>query len=137
MASRKYDFYDKSYQLYPDLSLAKAKEIGDKIGVDFSLYDLGEFRQGIKEEMEHGSLYEGITNGGTHVHNDSYETAGRIALAHLVEMPDYYQRLEDMETTAEKEWGEDDEKIKKAREWIASNYKDEEEILKKEGVSLP
>lgn len=128
---RKYNFYQKTYPKYPDLTLQKTKEVGDKIGVDWTKFDLGEFRQGIKEEMEHGTLY----GEATRVHQDSYEVAGRIALAHLVEMPDYYQRLEEMEEAAEKEWGEGEEEEKKRKEWVAQNYQEESETLKKAGIT--
>jgi len=130
---RKYDFYNKTYSAYPDLTLLKAKEIGDLIGVDWTSIDLGEFRQGIKEEMEHGSEY----GSATKVHDDSYEVAGRIALAHLIESADYYQRLEDMEKASEDFWGEGDEEKTKRKSWVANNYQEEAEVLKSQGIQLP
>ena len=53
---------------------------------------------GINIELEHGSRYGYITN----VTNDDPITTGRIALAHLFELPDYYTRLKRMERQGEK-----------------------------------
>jgi Protein of unknown function (DUF5661) len=47
--------------------------VGDEIGVDWSSFDLEQFRFG-------------------------------IALAHMKEFPDYYERLERMEEEAAREW---------------------------------
>lgn len=131
MIERKYDFYKKVFKSYPDLTLKKTKEIGDEIGLDWSIIDLGEFRQGIKEEMEHGTEY----GAASQVHDDDYVISGRIALAHIIEVPDYYQRLEDLETDAEKLWGEGDEATEKRKAWILNNYQEEKEALESEGVT--
>lgn len=130
---RKYNFYQKTYKSYPDLSLKKAYDIGQIIGVDWTKFDLGEFRQGIKEEMEHGTEYGMMTK----VHDDSYEIAGRIAIAHLIEVADYYQRLEDLEKDSEHFWGEGEEEQKKRKEWIAQNYKEEADALAAENIQIP
>lgn len=129
---RKFDFYNKSYKKFPDLTLTKAKEIGDQLGIDWSEIDLGEFRQGVKEEMEHGTMYGEATT----VHKDSYYVAGQIAYAHLIEVADYYQLLEKMEHKAEKKWGKGEEEKKRRKEWIANNYQAEAKTLKIEGINL-
>lgn len=128
---RKHDFYTKKYRDYPDLTLARAKEVGDEIGVDFSEIDLGEFRQGIKEEMEHGSEY----GSATKVHEDDYVISGRIALAHLIEVPDYYQRLEDLEDKGEEVWGEGATEKHRRKAWAAKNYAEMQEILTRAGIT--
>ena len=69
-----------------------AKRIGDMINVDWDKYDLEQFRMGLGVELEHG-LHDAETN----VTNDDEITTGKIALAHLKEIPDYYTRLEKME----------------------------------------
>lgn len=130
---RKYNFYQKTYKHYPDLTLKKAHEIGQIIGIDWSRFDLGELRQGIKEEMEHGTLY----GDDTRVHDDSYTAAGRIALAHLKEVPDYYQRLEDLEKDSKETWGEGEEEEKKRKQWVAQNYKEETDALAAAGIQIP
>jgi len=70
----------------------EARRIGEGIGVDFTKYDLEQFRMGLGVELEHG-LHDSETN----VTNDDEATTGKIALAHLKEIPDYYTRLEKME----------------------------------------
>ncbi|MEK7172643.1 MAG: DUF5661 family protein [Patescibacteria group bacterium] len=76
----------------------EAKLIGENIGVDFGVYDLEEFRMGLLVELEHGSH-----DPETNVTNNDEMVTGKIALAHLKEIPDYYTRLEKMEKEAEGE----------------------------------
>jgi hypothetical protein len=80
-----------------EFTTEEAKVIGDKIGVDWTKYDLEQFRMGLGVELEHG-LHDAETN----VTNDDEITTGKIALAHLKEIPDYYTRLDKMEKEAEK-----------------------------------
>ncbi len=77
----------------------KAKEIGDKLGIKWDKFNVDQFRRGMDVELEHG-LCDLVTN----VSNDDALTTGKIALAHLNEFPDYYDRLEKMEEEAEKFW---------------------------------
>ena len=98
-------FYARDYtKKWPGLTLQRAKDIGDEIGVDWSIVDLGQFIQGIKEEMEHGTEY----GASTKVHDDDYVTSGRIAYAHLIERPDYYTALEIMEQEGDKKFNDSD-----------------------------
>lgn len=75
----------------------EAREIGEAIGVDFNKFSLSEFRRGLEVEMEHGSLWGDETN----VTKDDPHFTGKIAWAHLKEIPDYYTRLDKMEAEAE------------------------------------
>lgn len=75
----------------------EAKKIGEEIGVDFSQFDLEQFRRGLEVEMEHGSEWGDETN----VTKDDPHFTGKIAWAHLKEIPDYYTRLDKMEAEAE------------------------------------
>jgi Protein of unknown function (DUF5661) len=77
----------------------EAKRVGDEIGVDWSLFDLEQFRAGMDVEFEHGSH-----DPQTDVTGDDPIVTGKIALAHMKEFPDYYERLERMEREAEREW---------------------------------
>jgi hypothetical protein len=77
----------------------EAKAIGEKLGIDWSKYDIEQFRMGMDVELEHGSVDE-----NTNVTDDDPLATGKIALAHLNEFPDYYSRLHEMEEEAEKEW---------------------------------
>ena len=79
-----------------EFTLEEARKIGEAIGVDFLRYDLEQFRMGLTVELEHG-LHDPETNV---TNNDEYLT-GKIAWAHLKEIPDYYTRLQEMEKEAE------------------------------------
>lgn len=74
----------------------EARVIGDKIGVDWNKYDLEQFRLGLSVEMEHGSQ-----DPETNVTNGDELLTGKIAWAHLKEIPDYYTRLIKMENEYE------------------------------------
>lgn len=68
------------------ISKEKALELGKKIGIDFNDIDIEQFRMGVPVELEHRN----ITHG-------NLITTGKIALAHLNEIPDYYTRLDKLE----------------------------------------
>lgn len=70
----------------------QAKQIGDQIGVDWNKFDIEQFRKGINVELEHGTI-----NPKTNITNDDPILTGKIALAHLNELPDYYDRLAKIE----------------------------------------
>ena len=72
-----------------------ARKIGEQIGVDFTKFDLEEFRKGLAIELEHGSH-----DPETNVTKSDPLLTGKIAWAHLKEIPDYYTRLEKMESEA-------------------------------------
>lgn len=77
----------------------EAKEIGEKLGIDWKNFDVKQFRMGLDVELEHGTV-----NSNTNVSNDDPLITGKIALAHLNEFPDYYTRLYEMEEEGEKYW---------------------------------
>ncbi len=77
----------------------QAKEIGDKLGIDWKKWDIEQFRRGMDVELEHGT-----EDPKTNVTNDDPLLTGKIALAHLNEFPDYYTRLDEMEEEAEEYW---------------------------------
>jgi len=83
-------------------SKEEAKEIGETLGIKWDKFDVDQFRRGMNVELEHGS-----ENSLTNVTNDDSLVTGKIALAHLNEFPDYYDRLEKMEKEADKFWGKD------------------------------
>jgi hypothetical protein len=76
----------------------EAREVGERIGIDWatSPFDVEQFRMGMDVELEHG-LHDPETN----VTGDDPTLTGKIALAHLRELPDYYTRLAVMEAEAE------------------------------------
>ena len=75
-------------------STEEAKKIGEAIGIDWSKsqFDVEQFRIGLEVELEHGSR-----DPATDVTHDDPLLTGKIALAHLNELPDYYTRLAVME----------------------------------------
>ena len=75
----------------------EARAIGEKLGLDWSKFDVEQFRMGLEVELEHG-----LVDPETNVTDDNTLTTGKIALAHLNEYPDYYTRLKTMEKEAEK-----------------------------------
>jgi len=74
----------------------EAKRIGEALGIDWSEFDVEQYRMGLDVELEHG-----LVDPHTNVTNDDPMMTGKIALAHLNEFPDYYTRLEKMEREAE------------------------------------
>ena len=79
----------------------EARRVGDEIGVDWTRFDLEQFRAGMDVELEHGTH-----DPQTNVTDDDPIVTGKIALAHMKEFPDYYARLEQMESEAERYWAE-------------------------------
>lgn len=75
----------------------EAKKIGEKLGIDWNEFDVEQFRMGMDVELEHGKI-----SPATNVTNDDPILTGKIALAHLNEFSDYYDRLEKMEEEAKK-----------------------------------
>lgn len=78
----------------------EAKQIGEKLGIDWSKWDVEQFRMGMDVELEHGTV-----DSNTNVTDDDPLMTGKIALAHLNEFRDYYTRLDKMEKEAEEHWG--------------------------------
>ena len=77
----------------------QAKAIGEELGIDWSQFDVEQFRMGMDVELEHG-----VHDPETNVTNDDPLTTGKIALAHLKEFPDYYTRLDILEKEADDYW---------------------------------
>ncbi|HUX75695.1 MAG TPA: DUF5661 family protein [Anaerolineae bacterium] len=74
----------------------EAERIGAALGIDWSEFDVEQFRMGLDVELEHGAV-----DPATDVTHDDPIMTGKIALAHLNEFPDYYTRLAEMEAEAE------------------------------------
>jgi hypothetical protein len=71
-----------------------AKFVMDKLNLKIKnfKFTLGDLAKGMNVELEHGEIRR-LTN----VTNNDRLMTGKIALAHLLELPDYYKRLEKME----------------------------------------
>ena len=74
----------------------EAKSIGESLGIDWSKFDVEQYRMGLDVELEHG-----LTDPHTNVTDDDPVMTGKITLAHLNEFADYYTRLKKMEREAE------------------------------------
>lgn len=64
------------------LATDDVRRIGDRIGVDWKKVDFEQFRRGLVVELEHADVLTNVYD------------VGRVALAHLKEVPDYYSRLD-------------------------------------------
>jgi APA family basic amino acid/polyamine antiporter len=80
-----------------NIAQAEAAEVADILRIDFAAvdFDLDQFHQGMRVELQHGT-----GDPDTNITNDDLVTTGKIALAHLNEIPDYYTRLAAMEAEA-------------------------------------
>lgn len=76
----------------------QARQIGSTLSIDWSHFDVEQFRMGLDVELEHG-----LHDPATDVTGNDPILTGKIALAHLNEFPDYYTRLEKMERAAKEE----------------------------------
>ena len=76
----------------------EAERIAGDLGIDLAAegIQLEQFRMGLGVELEHGRQ-----DPETDVTDDDPLITGKIALAHLREIPDYYTRLAAMEAEAE------------------------------------
>ena len=70
----------------------EARKIGDGLGINWSEIDFEQFRMGLEVELEHGDA-----DPRTNVTNNDPILTGKIAWAHLNELPDYYSRLKKLE----------------------------------------
>ena len=61
----------------------QVSRVGSKLGMDWDVYDFGEFTRGMNVELEHRDVTRG-----------DLTLTGMIAKAHLDEVSDYYTRLE-------------------------------------------
>ena len=65
----------------------QAKEVANKLNVNFDLFPIEDFITGLNIELEHGKV-----NPITNVTDDDLILTGKIALAHLNEFPNYYNK---------------------------------------------
>lgn len=81
-----------------EFSIEQAEDVARRIGVDLRAegIEIDQFRRGMIVELEHGAR-----DPQTDVTHDDPVVTGKIALAHLREIRDYYTRLEAMEAAAE------------------------------------
>ncbi len=80
-------------------SAEEARKVGEALGIDWTKFNVEQFRMGMDVELEHG-----LVDPNTNVTNDDPLMTGKIALAHLNEFSDYYTRLYKLEKDAEEFW---------------------------------
>ena len=68
-------------------TIEDATKIAKQLGIDFSKFSKEDFLTGLNIELEHGEV-DPITN----VTNNDLEKTAKIALAHLNEFPNYYNK---------------------------------------------
>ena len=84
------------------MATVSEKQVQDlyvKFALNPNVVPVDTFHQGLNVELEHGSNIP-ISN----VTDDNLTLVGKIAVAHLIEDPYYYQRLEKMEEEGEEYW---------------------------------
>lgn len=69
------------------INIYEAIFIANKLGIKFDKFSIKDFLTGLNIELEHGTI-----NPKTNVTNDDLELTAKIALAHLNEYPDYYNK---------------------------------------------
>ncbi|MEZ4870062.1 MAG: DUF5661 family protein [Caldilineaceae bacterium] len=77
-------------------TLKEAKAIGDKLGMNWTIFDIKQFRLGLNAEVKDGA-YNQLTNFAT----DDPILIGKVVRTHLNESPDYYTHWAEMEKEAE------------------------------------
>lgn len=82
-----------------EITLEEATDIANQLNLDLNKIPIDEFRKAMQIELEHGTN-DPITN----VTNNDLLMTGKIALAHINEFPDYYDRLEVLEEEANTYW---------------------------------
>ena len=113
-------------------SLQKAKKYASKYTIDQNVIPLDLFHFAINVEMEHAhtvtDLIERISSSSV-PSVDVCEVATKIVIDHLLEFPDYYQRLKKLETQADKEWeGKDKPSIFKGTTVVTTRAKTKNDI---------
>ena len=64
-----------------------AVEIANKLNIKFNKFNIKDFLTGLNIELEHGTI-----NPETNITNNNLELTAKIALAHLNEYPNYYNK---------------------------------------------
>lgn len=62
-------------------------QVANYLGIDFSKFSFEDFATGVNIELEHG-----VVNSLTNITNNNLLVTAKIALAHLNEFSDYYNK---------------------------------------------
>jgi hypothetical protein len=77
----------------------QVRKIAKDLDIDLRKLSISTLKKGMQVELEHG-----LINPRTNVSYDDRIITAKIALAHIIEFPDYYDRLEQLEKEAKKYW---------------------------------
>jgi len=90
----------------PKITREIARDVGERLGIDWNAVEPAEFRRGLEVEVELAavdSAAPGIAPGTTAgTADDPLLSAGRIVWTRLREVPDFYTRLDELAAAAEK-----------------------------------
>jgi hypothetical protein len=86
---RELGFRDWTKLSTPEVLVEEARLLQAEVGAEAQQIPLDEFRKGLEVELEHGLFFP-----DANVTNNHPVLTGKIVLAHLKEMLDYYSRLE-------------------------------------------
>lgn len=86
---RELGFRDWTQMPTPEVHPEEAEKLRQEVGAEAMRIPLEEFRKGLEVELEHGMIFP-----DANVTQNHPLLTGRIVLAHLREMLDYYARLE-------------------------------------------
>lgn len=86
-----------------EVTTEEAQRVAAALRVDFAAVEFteAEFLAGLHRELQHGRV-----DPDTNVTDDDLVVTGKIVLAHLQEIPDYYTRLAVMRAEAIRDWDE-------------------------------
>jgi hypothetical protein len=76
-----------------------AKKVADELQINLEKYSLDLWKVALEIELEHG-----LHNKKTNITDNDYIKTGKIALAHILEYPNYYEKLISMEEKLKKYW---------------------------------
>jgi len=82
------------------ISKQVAARLGKKYNINFNVVSFTEWHYGLNVELEHGTKLGSLTN----ITNNNVDLTAKIAIAHLIEAPDYYMRLYKMEKKMDQYW---------------------------------
>lgn len=82
-----------------EITLKQADTLSQKYHIDHTVVPFDQWVFGLNIELEHGSR-----NPLTNITNDDLDMTAKITLAHLMEFPNYYEKLEKMEQELEEQW---------------------------------
>lgn len=82
------------------INKTEAIKLARKYKIDLDVVPIEEWQYGLNVELEHGNKLSKLTN----ITKNNKNLTAVIAIAHILEDPEYYRHLKKMETRREKYW---------------------------------